>query len=359
MRIFEHHGKWYLDYRWNGKRYRYPVSETKRVADTAAANVTIQMAAGTFKGPSRKDAVPEQDAGGATVKRLCDEFLEVRKAKTSKATGEFYEDHLDHIKRFFGERTFVRDVTPRDCERFLAKRRRGTSPATVNRAHYVLQAMFRTAVAWEWVPVSPAQRLRKLKERPRERFLTPEEARAVLDHADPWVRPILETFLYTGARRGDLLGHPGRRKPLRWESVDLKKGFLEFRDTKEGRTRRLPMCPALIATLKPLGSRFPRGPVFLDDAKQPAKPERVLDRFKAAAKKAGVKDWDKLRLHDLRHTAASWMVQNGVPLFEVARVLGHHTIQMTERYSHFASEHLTGAVSTLAGALGRSSEANG
>ena len=190
-----------------------------------------------------------------------------------------------------------------------------------------------------------------LKERPRERYLTAEEANKILEKADRWLKPIIHTFLGTGARRADLLGHRLGRDPLTWKDVDLDEATITFQATKEGKPRRLPLSADLIAILKPLRSRFKRGPVFLDDRKKPVTSERALDRFKAAAKAAKISNYENVRLHDLRHTAASWMVQKGVPLYEVSKVLGHRTIQMTERYSHFASDHLTSAVNTLAAAL--------
>jgi integrase len=66
--------------------------------------------------------------------------------------------------------------------------------------------------------------------------------------------------------------------------------------------------------------------------------------FQAACKRARIADF---RVHDLRHTCASWLVQGGVPLLEVAKLLGHSTIEMTERYAHLAPENLRAAVGVL------------
>ncbi|HYL89210.1 MAG TPA: site-specific integrase, partial [Burkholderiales bacterium] len=66
--------------------------------------------------------------------------------------------------------------------------------------------------------------------------------------------------------------------------------------------------------------------------------------FKAACRRAGITDF---RVHDLRHTCASWLVQAGVPLLDVSRLLGHSSIEMTERYSHLAPENERKAVAVL------------
>jgi integrase len=67
--------------------------------------------------------------------------------------------------------------------------------------------------------------------------------------------------------------------------------------------------------------------------------------FQAACGRAGIKDF---RVHNMRHTCASWLVQGGVPLLEVSKRLGHSTIEMAERYAHLAPENLKATVGVLA-----------
>lgn len=70
----------------------------------------------------------------------------------------------------------------------------------------------------------------------------------------------------------------------------------------------------------------------------------VKASFTSACKRTGIKDF---RIHDLRHTFASWLVKNGTPLLEVSKLLRHTSITMTERYAHLAPDHLHQAAENL------------
>jgi site-specific recombinase XerD len=74
-------------------------------------------------------------------------------------------------------------------------------------------------------------------------------------------------------------------------------------------------------------------------------PNWVSKTFKAYARKAGLND--KLHFHSLRHTFASWLVQDGVSIYEVQKLLGHSSVKVTEVYSHLAASELHGAVNRL------------
>ena len=87
--------------------------------------------------------------------------------------------------------------------------------------------------------------------------------------------------------------------------------------------------------------------MFVDAEGNPPKPDRLLGVLRRAVKAAKIDK--KPGLHDLRHTGASWMVQAGVPLYEVQKILGHASISMTQRYAHFTPDHLRAAVEALCG----------
>lgn len=180
------------------------------------------------------------------------------------------------------------------------------------------------------------------KSRPRLRWLTKSEAARLLNSArsNERARGHLPLFiliaLYTGARSGAILN-------LRWHQIDLENGYIDFsskRDNTIKKAARVPISPKLVAHLR-LHKRRGTDLGYVIHINQ----NRILSvkrSFATACKKAKLKD---VTPHILRHTAASWRVQRGVPLHKVAKLLGHNSTQMVEQvYGHMHPEHLKDAI---------------
>lgn len=229
------------------------------------------------------------------------------------------------------------------------------SGATVNRYKAALSSAFRAAIdgGWYGVTENPAAGIRKRKEATGAmgrfgRCLEDDERARLLAACDrdPW--PGLGVFvrlaLATGARRGELLG-------LEWRDVDLKAGSVLFRATKNDEDRRVPLIPEARARLEDWG-RVRR----LDDPRvfPGSRPDRapLLDKAWTRAKAAaGV---ENLRIHDLRHSAGSYLARAGASAFQIAGVLGHRSGPgLTARYVHLVAEESRGLLEgALSGVLG-------
>lgn len=92
-------------------------------------------------------------------------------------------------------------------------------------------------------------------------------------------------------------------------------------------------------------------PVFLDGRDLPPKPSRMSKRFKFYVRKAKLPERERLSFHNLRHTTGSWLAMQGVPMRVIQQILGHSTIQVTERYSHLSPEVLVKAMEETFGGL--------
>ena len=161
--------------------------------------------------------------------------------------------------------------------------------------------------------------------------------------------------LNTGCRKQELLG-------LTWGNVDFSNDLILLEQTKNGTRRSVPLNSVsrgvLIRRRAVCAEVCPDTPwVFfhITAALHAEVGDRVKDvktSFATACKKVGIVDF---RIHDLRHTAASWLVMEGVPLLEVSRLLGHKSITQTERYAHLAPESSRALVGVLEGKANSSS----
>lgn len=229
--------------------------------------------------------------------------------------------------------------------------------AKAGRAPRTMQYIFRTfAMVWNAardngiVAGSCPTKLRSFKlpkiDNNRERYLTPQEAKALLEavyERSPQAHDMAQLSLYTGMRFGEVAS-------LSWGCIDLAGGTVRILRAKHEKSRTIPM-PELIRTyFKSLDQGRSHELVFPDENGR--RMEQVPSSFKRAINDAELnKDIDdpkkRFGFHGLRHTYASWLVQAGVDLFRVQRLLGHSTPVMTDRYSHLAQEDLAIAVEKM------------
>jgi len=142
--------------------------------------------------------------------------------------------------------------------------------------------------------------------------------------------------LNTGMRKTELLN-------LKWNQVDLRGRLINVIKTKSGKNREVPINDDLLAVLQALGKKDGRDYVFLGPGGKPMK--SIRKSFAGACRKAGIKE---LRFHDLRHTFGTRLIQNGTDIVTVQHLLGHHSVTVTQRYTHTNLSEKRQAVERLA-----------
>jgi integrase len=220
------------------------------------------------------------------------------------------------------------------------KRTRG--PSTANRYMAVLSHVLSIAVReWEWLECNAARKLSKLREpRGREVFLSAEECERLLSACravDVRLHIVVLIALSTGMRRSEILR-------LRRDQVDFTRGYLYLDDTKNRERRGVPLVgparEALRAWMDQLDSRLQL--VFA--GRTGRTPFDIRKLWYRARQDAG---FPGVRIHDLRHSAASLLAKDGASLPEIGAILGHKSPAMTKRYAHFAASHLQEVVSRM------------
>jgi len=232
-------------------------------------------------------------------------------------------------------------------------------PQTVQRAVITpMCAILRAAARRGWC-ASPA--FERPKPPPaRLRYLTEDEAERLIAASADHLRPLVVFLLYTGARLGEALR-------LDWRDVDLEARRVRFTRTKSGRPRGVPLHERAFLALANLPHR--EGAVFRTPAGAPYADRdgrgggQIKTAWRGACIRAGLVETTghridakgrrrpilrpTVRVHDLRHTFASWLVMRGAPLRTVAELLGHASLDMVMRYAHLSPDHLRAAVDAL------------
>lgn len=223
------------------------------------------------------------------------------------------------------------------------------SPATVVRYLAALSHAMTIAVnEWGWLDDSPLRKVTKPKEpRGRVRFLSGEERESLLiackESQNPYLFTVVVMALATGMRHGEII-------KLRWTDVDFERGRIVLHETKNGERRVVPLVGHAMEMLKGHQLNGKVCPMLIFPAtkgqmgQKGQKHAQLRTAWLTALKKAGIHDF---RFHDLRHSAASYLVMNRASLSEIAEVLGHKTLAMVKRYSHLSEAHTSKVVERM------------
>ena len=183
---------------------------------------------------------------------------------------------------------------------------------------------------WEWVKENPVRMVsRERKDRSKERWLTLEEEGRLLKESPPWLKDILTFAIHTGFRQSEILD-------MQWSQVDLVRQLAWIHPDQAKARKAIPVplnADAVAIVTKQVGKHHAH--VFSFRGKPIV--QVSTKAWYAALERAGIEDF---RWHDLRHTWASWHVQNGTPLFALQELGGWSSTEMVRRYAHLAANHL-------------------
>ncbi len=269
-------------------------------------------------------------------------------AQYLKAGPSAVKYHCRHILSHFGKATLLSEIDDAAVSRLVARLRGQMTDSSINRVLSTLRKIVNKAHD-EWGYEAPDIRVRRhmLPEpEARTRWLTPGEAERLIACAAAHLRNPIRCALLTGLRLSNILG-------LRWDQIDFERCQIDLRiksRTPGGRLLVLPISPSLRELLLSCEGDHPEY-VFVRRFKRADLDAMPIGSFRrsfgTACRKAGITDFT---FHDLRHTAATWMVQNGVQLDLVQEVLGHTDIATTKRYAHRSLDEKHGALARLAAA---------
>lgn len=267
--------------------------------------------------------------------------------KTRRNMGSDLSFWKCHLLPKFGDR-HLEELSRQDViDAQMELRAAGYAPGTANK--YIVQLRYMYNVAKKFnVPgaeTNPAAEVEQYRVEGRERFLSADEAerlRVAVERSDnKQLKSFVTLALMLGSRKRELLD-------ARWEHFDLERRTWKIPLSKSGKMRHISLSLASIEVLENL-PRWEGCPYVLPNPHTLKPFTGINESWKTATRRAGLQGF---RIHDLRHSFASNLVNAGHSLFVVSRALGHANIQQTSRYSHLSDDTLLAAVDAAATAMG-------
>jgi len=335
-RVFKRAGTYWIDFNdATGRRRRINTKVTDKRVATEVLNDKLTKVV-------KREHLGVIDDTDTTFANFADVWMK-RVAPTLRPRTKTHWDAILalHLKPSF--KCALRAVTLAQVDAYAARRLEdGAAPATVNNTLTVLRHVMRRAVEWEYLGKNPLEKLKLLREPSgRTRYLRPEEIETLMASfprssdtstlVKHYLKPLVLLAMNTGARRSELLSL--ERKDLDWEN-----GIATLHDTKNGEKRHLFLNAVSLEALRSLPPRVDTPKLF------PFEERSVSVAFGRVVRRSGLED---LRLHDLRHSFASYQAMAGLSPRALQELLGHKDARMTMRYSHLSAEFLQQAVNRV------------
>ncbi|MFZ2310673.1 MAG: site-specific integrase [Patescibacteria group bacterium] len=335
-------GRWWVDFSYNGLRYRFPSPENSLAGCKAHEALARQKLANGENISIMGNAIDHT----CSFKEFSEKWFELY-VKTNNKPSEIKRKRYtlsSHLVPYFGkyQLTDIRSLSIEEYKTYKLKK--CYNPKSINNHLSVLAKCLRTALDWEITKTVP--RIKMLKSQPNKfDHLTQEESEQLLSTATGKWHDMILTALYTGVRIGELLA-------LSWEDVNLKDKVLTVKNsfsagilssTKSNRIRYIPLVDELCELLESL--QQDTGFIFIDpENNNYPSPEACRRNLGWICEKANLRH---IGWHTLRHTFASRLAANSINIIAIKDLMGHSEIRTTMRYVHLAPHLLRDAIMTL------------
>lgn len=331
----------FVDFRFNGKRYRKksPIN-TKAGAEMYESTLRQKLARG-----ESIEAEEKPKTKIPTLKEFYSTWMDSYSKPNNKPSTQLSKQSIFeyNLLPHFGKMP-LDQIKTKDVEDYKAKMlKAGLKNKTINNHISCLGTCLKTAVDWEVVEHTPKIKMLKVSAPPII-YLTEDECIVLLDTAEGIYRDMIQVALCTGVRLGELIA-------LKWSDVDLFSKTLNIQRSitvgiegtpKSNKGRKIPMMEPLVDLFSKPEKREDSEYIFTKEDGSPMSQSQSEKVLKKLVEQAGI---TKVSWHGLRHTAASQMANtDGVNILDVQQYLGHADLKTTMRYVHTAHESLVSAV---------------
>jgi len=322
-------GVYYFIYEVGGKRRWKSTNETnKQSALKSLVNLDVS-----------KPAPPRR----LLLSLFIEEFFRSAVSNYSAGTLKIYKDALSNFQSVVGDLP-LQSVSLKHIDNFKTERLKTVLPVTLNIDLRTLRAAFNVGIKWKLIQDNPFRKV-ELMRIPEQQpiFLSKQNFKKLMSVIPAGVfHDLVMIAVFTGLRRGELVN-------LAWKDIDFEKKLIyihstENFQTKAGRRRTVPMNEIVYQLLSKWYQVSTHEMVFTHEGRNISE-NYVTYKFKRYVRNAELND--SLHFHSLRHTFATWLVQEGVNIYEVQKLLGHSSVKITEIYSHLLSSELHNAVNKI------------
>jgi len=312
---------WYIDATVDGKRYKFSTGTPRKdLAQRKLDDFNLKA----FK---QELGVKPAKRGSPTIAEFLRRYQEHRQG-SSPFDVHSEVSKLRILGEFFARKSirYLMDITPVSVDEFLNLTLAGLKPSTKQNYFNLLKRLLNKATEWEIIEYNPIGKMKSPKVPQTFNFFEKGEIIFLIDKAEEPLKVGIMILAYTGMRSGELLN-------LRCRDVDLKANNIRVWPydgfTPKGkRPRTVPISKKL----KPVLSKQIKGKSPDDYVYRPyGHPLRLTKRFSILVNKLGLKG----TLHDLRHSFATHLAKNSVPIIRIKELLGHSNIATTNVYAHF------------------------
>jgi integrase len=277
-----------------------------------------------------------------TFREMMEKYLTEHSARNKASSSHIRDKSLKkHLVQHLGDLTLA-EINPKLISEYKTKRiEQGASPRTVNYELALMSHAFNLAIKeWEWCKDNPVSKVSREKvNNSIERWLNNEEEEALLTVSRKWLQELIIFAINTGLRQSEMLS-------LQWPQIDLfRKTMTIFEQKNEGKDI-LPLNKKALEVLKSRAKvrHINTSLVFCTPKGTRINARNLLRAFYTATKKVGI---EGLRWHDLRHTFATRLVQDGVDVYTIQKLGRWKEISMVKRYAHHSPESLRSGVEVL------------
>lgn len=324
MALYKRNTTWWVSFTHKGKRIQRSTGTSNKLA-AEEFHDRFKAELWSITKLANKPVYSWRDA----VLRWLKENSTKRSIETDKVHFRWLDSHLSQYQ--------LHEISNDVIERIaLKKETEGVTLTTVNRVMEIVRALLTKAhKEWEWIDKVPVVRMRHV-ENSRIRWLNVDEANRLLHELPPHLRDMAAFTLATGLRASNV-------RELAWRDVDMLRQHA-WVHPDQAKTKKAIPVPLNADAIAILSARQNMHEKFVFTYQNRPVKKCNTRAWYNAVKRAGLEDF---RWHDLRHTWASWHVQNGTSLQELQQLGGWSSFEMVLRYAHLSGELLRSAANRI------------